>query len=206
MTRIKRLFSLILLVLVMVCSFASCWSVPENEVQARLITSKITYIKEENKSEIFVFFDILNGKKRAIERFEADVTFTMKDGTVIQDTIHFDEKIEYAKSSPARYTFYVDGRVDKGEFTAFRFEMLDYWDSFGSAIIGFSISFLVIGFVFMFFSMAEMTGVLSVGAAAILLFDIAFLIFSPFIRAIIVILTSLLAFVPMVIQHIFGDY
>ena len=205
MKNFKRIISLILLVLTCVCLFVGCARAPKNEVKANLLSSKLTYIEEEDKTKIFVAFDILNGKKRSIDGFEADITFTFKDGTVKEVTVPFDEDISYADSTLARYTFYVEGRVDKGEFTAFRFDMMNYWESFGNAIIGFCIGFLVLGFIFMFFSMAEMTGVLSVGAAAVVLIDIAFLIFAPFVRSIIVILSSLLAFVPMLVQSML-DY
>ena len=205
MKNFKRIISLILLVLTCACLFAGCARAPKNEVRANLLDSKFTYIEEEDKTKVFVAFDILNGKKRSIDGFEADITFTYKDGTVKQLTIPFEGVIDYADSSLARYTFYVEGRLEHGEFTAFRFDMMNYWESFGNAIIGFCIGFLVLGFVFMFFSMAEMTGWLSVGAAAVVLIDIAFLIFAPFVRSIIVILSSLLAFVPMLVQSML-DY
>lgn len=205
MKNFKRIISLVLLILTCACFFAGCIRAPKDEVRANLLDSKFTYIEEEDKTKIFVAFDVLNGKKRSIDGFEADITFTYEDGTVKQLTIPFEGEIDYADSSLARYTFYVEGKVEHGEFTAFRFTMMNYWESYGDAIIGFCIGFLILGFIFMFFSMGEMSGALSVGAAAVVLFDIAVLIFMPFIRSIIVILASLLSFVPMVVQSML-DY
>ena len=202
---LKRVLSLLLLVLMSVCLLAGCVKPPKDEVQAKLLSSKFTYIQEDDQTEIFLAFDLLNGKKRAIERFEADITFTYKDGTTKDITVPFEEDIDYSTSSLLRVSFRIDGRAEKGVIQAFRFEMMNYWESFGSAIIGFCLGFLALGFVFMIFSMAEMTGWLSVGAGAVVLFDIAFLLFAPFIKSIIVILSSILAFVPMVVQN-YLDY
>lgn len=206
MKKIKRMVSLVLLVLVVVCSLIACVKVPENEISFNIVASKGTYIRDEGHTELFLLFDVLNGKKRDIKSFEFDAVITLKDGTQKTETYHFDQEIRYLKSSPLTLTLIIEGRAEHFEIVAFRHEIKTYWGSFGGLIIGAVIIYIVLGIIMLVFSMAELDGLLSILAVLIIGADVVFLIFMPFTKAIIMILASLLSFVPYVIYQINGGY
>lgn len=206
MKKIKRIFSLVLLILMLVCMFSGCTRVPKDEIKINVITSKGTYHREEDVTEIFFALDVLNGKERDIKRFEMDIVFYMQDGTSFQDTISYDKKIDYARSQLVRFTIYPEGRVDHLDVQGYRVETVNYWKTFGGLILSSCAIFLVVGIIFAFLMAGEMTGILSVGAGAVVLFDIAMLLIAPFAEAIIMILASILAFAPMLIYHFVSEY
>ena len=206
MKSIQRILSLMLLVLISVCIFAGCANVPKDDVEINVVTSKGTYRRDENVTDVFLALDVLNGKERAIKRFELDATFYMTDGTTFDETIKYEKEISYARSTLVRSSFYVEGRLDHFEIKEYRIEYMNYWKTFGKLILYSCISFLVIGILFAVFMAADMSGALSVGAAGVVLFDVAMLLFLPFAQAIILILASALAFIPMLIYHFVSEY
>lgn len=202
MKKLTRIFSLILLVLMLVCTFAGCVQVPKDDIKINVISSKGTYRRQEDVTELFFALDVLNGKERDITSFDMNLVVYMRDGRVLDETVHYGEKVDYARSSLVRFTLYYEGRVDEIDVRGFsNIQTANYWKTFGGMIISSCVTFLVIGILFAVFLSAEMSGILSVGAGAVVLFDIAMLIFLPFVESIILVLASILAFAPMLIYN-----
>lgn len=202
MKKLTRIFSLILLVLTLACLFAGCVQVPKDDIEINVISSKGTYRRQEDITELFFALDVLNGKERDVTSFDMELVVYMRDGNIREETVHYDKKVDYARSSLVRFTLYYEGRVDELHVRGFsNIQTANYWKTFGGMIISSCITFLVIGILFAVFMAAEMSGILSVGAGAVVLFDIAMLIFLPFVESIILVLASILAFVPMLIYN-----
>ena len=209
MKKIKRILCLLLTVFLSVCFFSGCAFcanayVPKDAVEIDVITSKGTYIKEENRTSIFIALNIANGKERDIERYELDLVVHLKDGTTYQDVLAVEEDVMYTLESLQSFTFFADGNVDYFEIVGYRVEVESYWDSFGKLILTSCAIFLVIGLIFVAFLAGDMSGWLSVGSGAIVLFDAAMFLFIPFANSIILILASALAFIPMLVYNWIG--
>ena len=209
MKKLKRVFCLLLTVFLSVCFFSGCAFcsgvlVPKDSAEIDVITSKGTYIKEENRTSIFVALNIANGKERDIERYELDLVVHLKDGTIYQDVLAVEEDVMYTLESLQRFTFYADGNVDYFEIVGYRVEFKSYWGSFGKLVLSSCAVFFIIGLIFVAFLAGDMTGWLSVGSGAIVLFDAAMFLFIPFANSIIFILASALAFIPMLVYNWIG--
>lgn len=206
---IKRALSLILLVVFSLSLLVGCSCnplVPKDAVEFRPLSVKVTYNKEENNSTVTIVFDLLNGKERDIESYTMDFRFYLKDGSNYEHSVDYEKRIDYSLSQPHFLVFNATGNVDEIELLGYEVEMANYWSSFKGLIFSSCAIFLVIGLIFVAFLAADMSGWLSVGSAGVVLFDIAMLLFLPFVESIILILASALAFIPMLIYNWIENY
>ena len=152
MKKLKRVLALFLLTIICACNFAGCAQVPKDEIQINIVTTKVTYHRDEDVSEIFFLFDILNGKRRAIERFEVDAIIYFRDGTHLETPLRFDKEIPYARSTGAPFTLCINGRVDNMEIGEFKIVTKSFWQTFGGLIIAVLVIAVIVGFLFLFFA------------------------------------------------------
>jgi len=199
MKTLGRIISLCLMAVILVSVLSGCARVPKDEIQANVVTAEKKYIRDENVTEIFFLFDILNGKSRSISRFEIDVAIAFRDGTIENQTIVYDEKIDYARSSPLFFTYTVDGRVDDIEILEYRFEVMNYWQTFGGFIITVFIIYIIIAGIMVALAMAEMDGLVAIASGLLVLFCIAYVLLAPFVKAIFIIIGTVIAFLPFAI-------
>ena len=205
MIKFKKAICAILLVFSIVCVLSGCAKLPMDEIEVRVVTAEKTYLRDENKTELFFVFDVLNGKNRSIKTMEVDVAVQLRDGSVKNHTLIYDEEISYRGSYPAIMKCTVDGRVDSIDILDYRFEILDYWGSFGSHIIITFVFYIVMAVVMVYLAMAEMDALVSIIAGALVLFCIIYVIFSPLAASIYVIIGTVIAFLPFIISKV-SDY
>lgn len=199
MKNLGRIICLCLIAVTLISVLSGCARAPKDEIQANIVTVEKKYIRDKNVTEIFFFFDILNGKSRSISKFEIDATITFRDGTSKNQTIVYDEKIEFARSSPLFFTYTVDGRADAIEILAYRFEVMNYWQTFGGFIITVFIIYIIIAGIMVALAMAEMDGLVAIGSGLLVLFCIAYILLAPFVKSIFVIIGTVIAFLPFAI-------
>ena len=195
---LKRLFIAIILIFTLCSLFTSCTAVPEDDIQANLITIKKTYKRDTNETEIFFLYDLLNGKERSVEKIEIDVIVTFTDNSTQNYTIEYTEYIDYSRSSPLTFTFIVDGRAEEINILEYRFILADYWQTFGGFIISVLITSIIVAVVLYLLAMAEMYNMVSVGSACVVLVCIFFLIFAPFAQSLYVIIGTVIALAPYI--------
>jgi hypothetical protein len=163
------------------------------------------YIRDRGVTEIYFLFDMLNGKDRAIDGFDMDVAITYNDGTVKNETIHYKSRIPFARSYPVSFTVEVEGRADSLEILEYRFNVLDYWGTFGSFIITTLIIYIIISVLMVVLAMAEMDGIVSIGAALLIIFCVGYTLLSPFSESIYIIIGTVIAFLPFIFFKV-SDY
>ena len=199
MNKWKKIISVFLIVLTITCVFTSCYEVPKDDIVAKVVACDTTYKRSENKTELFVLFDILNGKERDITCFEYDVTLTFYDGTVHDYTFTHKDKIDYSRSTPVRVWENVDGKIEKVQFNEFRFETASYWKTFSGFIISTLLFYIVVAIILVGLAMAEYDGILSICAGALVLICIFFLIFAHFAMSIFIIIGTVIALAPFLV-------
>ena len=195
MKTLKRAICLVLMLITTLLLCTACVKVPEDDIEANIVSVSKTYKRDANQTEIFFLFDILNGKERNIASIEIDVEINFTDGTKQKQTIRYDEEIVYSKSSPLTFVYTVDGRSDSLTILEWRFELKSYWDTFGSLIISSILTAIVIAGILIALAMADMGEWVSMGAGAVVLFCIGFTIFAPFCQSIYIIIGTAIVLV-----------
>ena len=204
MAKLKKIITLIVLSLLVSCLCFGCTQVPKDEIQANLMASKITYLKSEGVTEVYTCLDILNGKSRAIKDFEMDITVRYVGGGTDYQTIHYEKTLPYMKSQPAIFTFYIQGKVDSIEITAFRFNIFTYWQTFGKHIITTALIYIVLTVLLFIFNSAEMYGLMVLISAGSLIFGVIYTLFMPFSQAVFVLVGTIISLIPYLVYK-YGD-
>lgn len=200
MKTLKKTICIILLIFTALFLLSSCVTVPEDDIKANLVTVQKTYKRSEGVTEIFFLFDVLNGKERAVSKFELDVDITFLDGAIKSFTIISEEDIPYARSYPLNFVYTVEGRADSLKIIGYRFETYSYWETFGTFILSTLGISIIVAVILVALSMAEMDGMVSVGAGAVVLFCLFYVIFGPFAESLYVIIGTLISLVPLFIS------
>ena len=176
MTKINRAIGIILLILCLTAVLSGCGRVPKDDIEVNVVTVEKTYLRDEDATELFFLLDVNNGKNRTIDKMEIDVLIEYRDGTVKNHTIVYEESLSYYGTSPAIFRYTVDGRAEGIEILDYRFELLDYWGTFGSLIISAVVIYIVLAIVMVMLAMAEMETPLSILAGLIVIFCVIFFI------------------------------
>lgn len=206
MKKFKKLVTLLLLFLLTFCFCSGCTDVPKDEIHAYLVTSRIKYLKDEGVTEVFAFLDVLNGKERAIKGFEMDISIDFANGTHANDTVNYNETIRYAKSQPVTFIFYVQGKVDAIEITAFRFSIYTYWQTFGKHIITTVLIYIAITVLLFVLNAAEMFGWMVLISAGSLIFGVIYALFMPISQSIFIIIGTVISLIPYVVYKYNDSY
>lgn len=206
MGKLKKALALLLLAVLLALTLVGCTRVPKDAIEINVITSKATYHKETDETEVFLFMEALNGKKRGIESFTIDATIYYADGTVAEMPIVFDEGVGYARSSPLSYTLFIDGRVEEIAFGEIEIKTLSFWKTFGSFMLGILIVSVVVGIVFLFLAMAEMDNIISVALAAMAIINVCVYIFGNAVNGLIITGGILITLVPILVAKRINGY
>lgn len=206
MRKIQRILAISLLILTLVSILSGCVQLPRDEIEVRVVTAEQTYDRDENVTELFFLFDVLNGKARTIRAMEIDVAITFNDGSVKNYTLNYDEPIQYRANLPAIVRATVDGRVESIEVLAYRYDIMNYWDTFGSHIIWTLVFYIVIAVVMVMLAMADMDTLLSIIAGLLVIVCVFCVIFTPLVASIYVIIGTVIAFLPFGIFKLMDYY
>ena len=113
MTKLKRVIGIVLLLVSLVCVLSGCVKLPRDEVEVRVVNAQKTFNRDENTTDLFFLFDVLNGKDMGIKVMEVDVDLVMRDGSTQKITLVYDEPISYRTNVPAIVKCTVNGSVDE---------------------------------------------------------------------------------------------
>lgn len=206
MVKLKKVLAILLLLLTFTAFLTGCERPPKDQIEVRVITAKKTWHPDEQNTEVFMFVEILNGKKRDIKYFEAPAILKMHDGSTKETTLIFNKEVEYSRSMGVGYTWLIEGRVEDIELGQYTFYIKTFWQSFGGFILTVLVISIIVGILNLLFAMAEMNGVLSLIYAGLVILNVIIYIFSPFLEGFIITLGILLTLVPMAIYNITGGY
>ena len=67
MVKLKKVLAILLLLLTFTAFLTGCERPPKDQIEVRVITAKKTWHPDEQNTEVFMFVEILNGKKRDIK-------------------------------------------------------------------------------------------------------------------------------------------